>query len=318
MMNVMKKFDHDKRPSFQFDRSDFRAHHEDLAAHTLASIGRHGWLIASLVALALTLACMIIPLIPRKYSAEALIYPNLFSQGQEKLVPLASIDAAAIVTGEARLIRSDAILRAVVKRLGLDPVAARSDSWATQGLDWVRVMFLPETRNNSPLDRTIAMLRNKVAIMNDTRSYLISISFTAPSADLAARVVNAFAIEYVRDKDLQRRRDAVAAAEGELGRQLAIYGEKHAKVLQAAEALVAARASLRGAMSPQDGGQGEVTSYESVKLAVPNRTPTSPKGFVILGLSFLSALLAGIGLAIWRDRRDEKRKHTIGHQLHSH
>ena len=320
MMNTMNtplKFDHDKRPNFQFDRSDFRAHYEDLAAHTLASIGRHRGLIASLVALALTLACMIIPLIPRKYSAEALIYPNLFSHAQEKLVAFASVDAAAIVTGEARLIRSDAILRAVVKRLGLDPMAARSDSWATQSLDWVRVMFLPETRNYSPLDRTIAMLRNKVAVMNDTRSYLISISFTAPSADEAARVVNAFAIEYLRDKDLQRRRDAVAAAEGELGRQLAIYGEKHPKVLQAAEGLDAARASLKAAMSPQDGGQDEVTSDESVKLAVPNRTPTSPKGFVILGLSFLSALLAGIGLAIWRDRRDEKRKHTIGHQPHS-
>ena len=42
----------------------------------------------------------------------------------------------------------------------------------------------------------------------------------------------------------------------------------------------------------------------------------SDKGFVILGLSFLSALLAGIGLAIWRDRREIKRKHTVGHQPH--
>jgi uncharacterized protein involved in exopolysaccharide biosynthesis len=149
----------------------------------------------------------------------------------------------------------------------------------------------------------LAMLRNKVAVMNDTRSYLISISFTAPSADEAARVVNAFAIEYLRDKDLQRRRDGAAAAESALGSQLAIYGEKHPKVLQAMEELDAARASLKAAMSPQDGGQDQVfTSDESVKLAVPNRTPTSPKGFVILGLSFLSALLAGIGLAIWRDR----------------
>ena len=123
-MNTPLKFDHDKRPNFRVDSSDFRAHYEDLAAHTLASIGRHGGLIASLVALALALACMIIPLIPRKYSAEALIYPNLFSHEQEKLVAFASVDAAAIVTGEARLIRSDAILRAVVKRLGLNPMAA--------------------------------------------------------------------------------------------------------------------------------------------------------------------------------------------------
>jgi uncharacterized protein involved in exopolysaccharide biosynthesis len=316
-MNTPLKFDHEKRPNFQFQGSDLRAHYEDLAAHTLASIGRHRRLIASLVALALALACIIIPLIPRKYSAEALIYPNLFSHKQEGVVPLASVDAATIVTSEARLIRSDAILRAVVKRLGMDPAAAKSNSWATQGLDWVRVMLLPETRNYSPFDRMVATLRNHVTVMNDTRSYLISISFTAPSADEAARVVNAFAIEYLRDKDLQRRRDAVAAAESELGRQLAVYGDKHPKTMQAAERLDAARAWLKAAMSPQDGGQDEVTSDESVKLAVPNRTPTSPKGFVILGLSFLSALLAGISLAIWRDRRDEKRKHTIGHQPHS-
>jgi uncharacterized protein involved in exopolysaccharide biosynthesis len=300
----------------KFDRSDFRAHYEDVAAHTLLSIGRHGGRIASLVALALALAITIIPLIPRKYSAEALIYPDLFSREQGKAIALASVDAAAIITSEARLIRSDAILRAVVKRLGLDPVATKSQSWATQGLDWVRAMFLPETRNHSPFDRTVAMLRNQVAVMNDTRSYLISISFTASSADEAARVVNAFAIEYLRDKAVQRRLDTVNSAEAELGRQLAVYGDKHPKTLQAAEGFNAARASLEAAMSPQDSGQDEVTSDQSVKLAVPNRTPTSPKGFVILGLSFLSALLAGIGLAIWRDRRDAKRKHTVGQQPH--
>jgi uncharacterized protein involved in exopolysaccharide biosynthesis len=317
MMNTPFKFDHENRPDIQRVGSDFRAHYEDVAARTLRSIGRHAGLIASLVALAIAIACIIIPLMPRKYSAEALIYPNLFSREEGKAVALASVDAASMVTSEARLIRSDAILRAVVKRLGLDPVAAKSRSWATQGLDWVRVMFLPETRNHSPFDRAVAMLRNKVAVMNDTRSYLISISFTAPSADEAARVVNAFAIEYLRDKDLQRRRDAAAAAEGELARQLAIYGEKHPKVLQAADGLDAARAALNTATNPKDGGQDAIVTDESVKLAIPNRTPTSPKGFVILGLSFILALLAGIGLAVWRDRRDSK-KNIVGHRPHAH
>lgn len=343
MMNTPLKFDYEKRPLFQREGPDFRAHYEDWAAHTMLSIRRHRGLIASLVAFALAIACIVIPLMPRKYSAEALIYPNLFSREQGKAVAVASVDASSIVSSEARLIRSDAFLRAVVKRLGLDLVA-KSDVWTTQGLDWARTMLLPETpdhspfdhtvamlrntldwlrtlllpetRNHSPFDRTVAMLRNKVAVMNDSRSYLISISFTAPAADEAARVVNAFALEYLRDKDLQRRRDGVAAAEGELGRQLATYGEKHPKVLQATEALDAARASLKAAMNPQGGGQDEITSDETVMLAVPNSTPTSPKGFVILGLSFLSALLAGIGLAIWCDRRDAKRKHTFGDQTH--
>jgi uncharacterized protein involved in exopolysaccharide biosynthesis len=193
-------------------------------------------------------------------------------------------------------------------------IPGATNLWATQSLDWVRAKFLPETRNHSPFDRTVAMLRNKVAVTNDTRSYLISISFTAPSADEAVRVVNAFAIEYLRDKAIQRKLDVVNLAEGELGRQRAVYGDKHPKTLQTMDGLVAARLSLKAAMSAQDGGQYEVASDESVKMAVPNRTPTSPKGLTILGLSFLSALLTGIGLAIWHDRRGNRHKHATGNQ----
>jgi capsular polysaccharide biosynthesis protein len=308
-MSVLK-YDHERRPDFQLEHSDSRAHYQDVAARTLLSIRRHWWLIASLVALALTLACAIIPLMPRQYSATALVFPNLFSN--EKVMPLASVDAASLVTSEARLIVSDAILQAVVKRLGLDlnPEAAKSQSWAER-LDWFRVMFLPETRNHSPFDRQVAMLRNKVEAMKDTRSYLISISVTARSADEAARIVNAIALEYLRDKTIQRRRDAVTATEGELARQLAIYGKKHPKVLQAADEWADARAALNAAMSPEDDGQDAIVTGQSVKLAIPNRTPTSPKGFVILGLSMMLGLLVGIGLAVWCDRRGLEPRQSL-------
>jgi uncharacterized protein involved in exopolysaccharide biosynthesis len=302
-MSVLK-YDHERRPDFQSERADVRSHYENVAAGTLLSIRQHWRLLASLVALALALACAIIPVMPRQYSAVAFVYPDLFSE-QQKIVPLASVDAASIVTSEARLIVSDAILQAVVRRLGLDlnPEAGGSHSWASEGLDWFRAMFLPETRNHSPFDRQVAMLRNKAQVMKDTRSYLISISFTARSADEAARVVNAIALEYLRDKTIHRRRDAVTAAEGELAGQLMIYGAKHPKVLQVAEGLDAARAALKAGMGPEDGGRDASVTDGSVKLALPNRTPTSPKGFMILGFSIMLGLLAGIGLAVWRDRR---------------
>ncbi|QWG14614.1 hypothetical protein KMZ29_08110 [Bradyrhizobium sediminis] len=309
-MNTPLKFIHEKRPDFRFARSDYRAHYEDLVARIPPAIVRDGRIIVSLVAVALVLACIAIPLMPRKYSAEALIYPNLISREQEKVVALANVDGAALVTGEARLIRSDAILRAVAKRLGQDPKASTPRSWATRGLDWFRAAFLPETRNQSPFDRTVAMLRNKVVVTNDTRSYLISLSFTASSADEAAQVVNAFVTEYLRDKIRQRGLNKVNSAEAELRQQLAVYGEKHPKTLHAVAELDAERASLKAAMNLQDGDKVEVANDQSVKLAVPNHTPTSPKGLVILGLSLLSALLAGIGLAIWRDRRETERKYT--------
>jgi len=294
----MLRFDSERRPNFQLEHSDFRAHYQNVAAQTLMSVRRHWRFIASFVALGLGLAFIMIPLMPRKYSAMALIYPSLYSQEQGKIVALASVEAGSLVNSEARLIVSDAILLAVVKRLGLE-----QHPEASQSLGWFRALFFPETRSSSPFDRQVVMLQNKVEVMKDTRSYLISISFTASSADEAARVVNTIAAEYIRNKHMQRKQDAVTAAESELARQLAVYGDKHPKVLQATDDLDVARAALKAVMAPGEDGQDAVVTDESVKLAMPNRTPTSPKGFVILGLSFLLSLLVGIGLVVWSDRR---------------
>jgi uncharacterized protein involved in exopolysaccharide biosynthesis len=317
-MNTQLKFDPQGRPSIQVENVDLRAHYHHVSLETLRSLWRHKWLIGTFVAVGLVLAALAIPLMPRKYAAEALVYPNLFlrDQGAAKTQAIASVEAAVLINSEARLIRSDAIVRAVVKRLGLDHDTTTT-SWTSWNADWIKAWLFPELRNYSPVDRAVAMLRKKVVVMNDSRSYLISISYTASSAEEATRVVNSFAIEYLRDKAIQRRLSAVNAAEGELGRQLAIYGEKHFKVQQAAEALDAARVALKASMSPEEGGHDEIaTGEEGVTLAIPNRTPTSPKGFVILGLSFLASLLSGGALAVWRDRRDMKRKHMLGHQPH--
>jgi uncharacterized protein involved in exopolysaccharide biosynthesis len=306
-MNMLKH-DHEGRPSFQLEHSDFREHYENVAVQTLQSIRRHWGLIASCVALALALAFGAIPLMPVKYSAVALIYPSLLSNEQGKGATGVSVDASSIVIGEARLVNSDAILRTVVKRLGLDqiPVGVKLPSWAppwaSQRLDWFRAMFLPETRNYSPFDRAVASLRNRLEVMKDTRSYFISISLMADSADEATAIVNAAALEYLRDKAMQRRREAVTAAEIELERQRSIYGEKHPRFLQAADGLDAARAALQATLSPEDGGRDAIATDEVVKLAIPNRTPASPKGSVILGLAIMLGLLAGISLAVWCDR----------------
>ena len=304
-----------KRATPQPRRWDHRAYHADLAARTLASIARHRWFIVKFVVVALTLACISIPLIPRKYSAEALIYPRLSTPERDKVVALASVDGTAVVAGEARLIRSDAVLRAVAMRLGHDP-EEKPRTWWALALDRLRAALLPETRNHSPFDRTISSLRNKIVVMNDTRSYLISISYTAPTADEAAQVVNAFVTEYLRYKGKQRRLEKLDHAEVELRQQLAVYGDKHPKVLQAMAELDAERAAVEATANPQDGDQSDLTNDRSVRLAQPNQTPTSPKGLVILGLSFLLALLAGIGLAVWRDRREAERKQTVSYWPH--
>ena len=291
-------------PPLELEHTDLRAHYEMVAARALSSIKRDWRLIASIVAVTMVLACLVIPLIPRQYSATALVYPSLFSVEQAKLTPKGSIDASSLVTSEARLIVSDAILQAVVTRLKLDekPGSMGIGSWVSGATSWLRTLILPETRNHSPFDRQVALLRNRVDVAKDTRSYLISISFNARSPDEAAAVVNAIALEYVRDKKILRGQSAVAAAEAELQRQLTINGERHPKVLQSVDGLESARADLNAVLTTEDATQEAMAADEGIKLAIPNRTPTSPKGFVILGLSFIVSLLAGIALAVWRDR----------------
>jgi hypothetical protein len=61
-----------------------------------------------LVAAAPVPPVMAMPLMPRTHAAVALICPNLFAPGA-KVAPPASVDTAALVTSEARLLRSDAV-----------------------------------------------------------------------------------------------------------------------------------------------------------------------------------------------------------------
>lgn len=314
----MLDIEREKLPALQLDQRsgqlgqplDLRSHYKELAARTLLSIRRHWLLIVWLVGFAALSALVVIPLLPRKYSATAFIIPTLYSQEQGKVVALATVDATSIVNGEARLVLSDTILHAVVMRLEPELLPE-----ARTGSGWLRSMFFPETRVQSRFDREMATLRNKVEVAKDTRSYLVAISFTASSAEEAARVVNTIAVEYVRDKWMQHRREAVIAAEGELTRQRAVNGHKHPKVLQAMDALEVARADLKAVMAQDENGQNSATTDQGVKLALPNHTPTSPKGLVILALSCLLGLLAGIGLAVLRDRRGlEPLDRVSGHQ----
>jgi uncharacterized protein involved in exopolysaccharide biosynthesis len=298
----------DMIPQLTFGRlepSNLRGHYEDVAANTLRSIVRHARLIAALVVIALASASLLVWQLPRRYSSEALVHPDLF-RGEEgtKYMPLANIDGAAFIGSEARLIRSPSMVRTVIKRLGLegDPEFVAPSSEFVQGLNWVRAALLPETVVTSPLERAALRVGQRLTVANDTRSYLISVSFTAASPEKAAKVANAFALEYVRAKTVLRLGEAVTAASRELAHQSAIYGEKHPSILQIKTELEAARFRMQAALTEPAVAARKLAPGDAITLAELNPTPSSPKGVVILGLAFLSAMICGIGLAVWLDR----------------
>ena len=311
-------------PQLDFDRFqpfNLRVHYEDMAANTLRSIVRHAGLISALVAGSLALAGLVVSQLPRGYSSEALVHPDLFLQEEgSKQTPLANIEGASFVSSEAQVIRSPAMVRVVVKRLGLDedPEFVSPSSAFLNRLAWLREALLPETIVSSPVERAAARARQRLTVANDARSYLISISFTAASPDKAATVANAFALAYVRARTLQRLADSVATANRKLMQQSATYGERHPSIVQVKAELEAAQLRLQAAANRTELAEREIAPSIGVTLAEPNPTPSSPRGVVILGLTFLIAAIFSIGLAIWLDHRPAGRRRDLFSSADAH
>jgi len=317
-MNVQSKFERQDQVHLYVERSDLRTHYEDVVTRTLRAAARHIVLICTFIALGGLSAAVVMPVLPRKYSAEALVRPHLFSREEgTKVEALVSIDAAALVASEARLIHSDPIVRAVAQRLGLDrppsdqPPATGPPPAERPGLldrldaivDWARVTIVPQTQRYSAMDRAIARLRAGLAITNDTRTYLISIGFTAPSPEEAAVIANAFAVEYLRTKMLQRRADALMAASQDVAQRSGVFGDKHPSMVRARAQLEAARESMAAATNSTGAADQDLVAADGVVLAQANPMSASPRAVVVFGLAILIGLFSGVVLALWLDRR---------------
>ena len=290
----------------RLERTDLRTHYENLAGNSLLSIARHRWLIAKLVIAVLVLAALLVSVLPRKYTAVTMVQPQLFSRGGTvNSTPMASIDGAALVASEAHLVQSSAIARAVVKQLGLERSQEFAPSTSLFGgvTRAIRAAIFPESDLSSQLERATRSVQAKLAVTRNSRSYLISIAFTAASPETAANVANAFALEYLNAKSIQRLSEAVLAATAELAQRSAVYGEKHPSFVRAAADLEAARRRLHAAADRPVGS--DVVAGEGVNLAEPSSAPSSPNGSVILGLAFIGALVFGMGLAVWLDRQND-------------
>ena len=132
------------------------------------------------------------------------------------------------------------------------------------------------------MERATSSVRRKLTVTNDSRTYLISISFTGASPELAANVANAFALEYIRTKRMQRLTDAVTEASREFARRSAVYGEKASKHCPGQNGARIGTSPPPGRRQFDRWGGSDIAGGESVILAEPSPTPSGPK-LVILG-----------------------------------
>jgi uncharacterized protein involved in exopolysaccharide biosynthesis len=280
-----------------------RAHYESVAYETLRILWARRSLIATVLAAALVLACLPLVLIGPRYTGEAVIQLNFIREEPAtgaKNLPTATVDAAAVVDGAARIIRSRATASAVVTRLGLD----KDPTFARQSLSWqvltsVRSGFGLAQAMPSNYDLAVNQLMQRVTVTNDPRSYLISVSVTSDDPERSASLANAVALEYLRGQLLQQVAEAYAAAERELADLSSIYGALHPSYLNGQaklERLQVRLNDLRDGMLSEDAVRQVVGQSFVAAEKVP--VPTGPNIILILGLSAAAALAAGIWLAL--------------------
>ena len=275
--------------------TSLRDHYEDVAADALRSIARRKFLILACVATAIVLAALLVSVLPRTYTAQALLYPNMRWTEAQKTSLSASVSGTALVSSEAKRIRSRAIANAVVKRLGLDTNLSEPSNSST--LRTLRSIFLPETVQNTKLARAAALLQSRLEIGTDSRTYVISVNYSSASPELAATIANAVLFEYLRSKEKDRKTRDVRVAKDEFVKLSAIYGKRHPRLAQAKVKLANAERELA-----IDGPT--ISDSDWIVLAEPNTTPSSPAGKTILGIASLLGLVTGTCVAFLLERRD--------------
>ncbi len=202
-----------------------RRYYENIAEGALRTLWRRRLLISATVALSVVLAGVALSVMHKKYTAEALVQLDL-SRREAAAVneppPAVMLEAASIIQGEARIIRSRLIARRVVQKLALgEPAGGGQSATSVDGvLD--TIMALPQrwlgsavlhtgtsARSASPpsdVDRVVSTVLSRLTAATDNRSYLITIGYTAGDPVEAARVANAFAEEYLlRQRELSEQ-----------------------------------------------------------------------------------------------------------------
>jgi capsular polysaccharide biosynthesis protein len=290
-----------------------RIHYERIVYDTLLVCWKHRSLVFSVFGA--MLATLLIALVFKapQYTGEAIIQLDFVRNENiagEKLQSTAAVDAAAIVDSSARIIRSRGTAGAVVAALGLDndPGYAKL-SLSAQALSSIwSVLGQPAS---SPRDIAISRLMRQIVVINDPRSYLITVTVTASDPKRAAQLANWVASEYLRGRLREQATEDHAAAEREVVGLSAVFGSRHptylnglAKLERLREALDSARNGIaaddREAVLAPD--MIRFAAGQSLLPAEVVEVPSGPNVVLLVVLTMLAALAAGVLLSLLAER----------------
>lgn len=191
------------------------------------SVARRQWrVVAASVVIAIVLGCAYVITAVPQYTATASI---LIGGASDGLVNRLSMDQAAAaddasILSQVELLKSDTIGLAVVDKLNLSNnqefLASGSSALGTIRNAFSAILDFPSLFVSSELEPTdqdenkrqaLAIVQRNMSILRVGRTYVLNVSFTSPSKDIASIVANAIADIYITDK-LEAKYDATRRA----------------------------------------------------------------------------------------------------------
>ena len=129
---------------------------------------------------------------------------------------------------------------------------------------------------------------------------MIEVRYTAKEPAIADVIANAFVAEFLRSSRLQTlslQRSSAAAA---LSKQLAMFGDKHPRVIRAQMRLAAADDLLKNQLAE---APNVILQNVGQNVTLATAGPSKRSMPLVLGLLLLVGLLAGVAVALWLERR---------------
>ncbi len=253
-------------PSSSADRGEI-----DLVA-LFREVGRRKWLVLLITLGALALSTVAVNIIKPRYTAETRVflenrdteYTRIGREGQRGNDPLIDQDA---VLSQVQLVQSRDIARAMIRRFDLGTKPEFDDVLSgTDALTKVAVMLglINNPASMSPEERVLEKYFDKLKAFAVAKSRVIAIEFQSRDPELAAKLSDAVAQEYIKQLE-QAKKGSAKSAGSWLGRTIDTLRER----VSTAEGKVEAFRSQNG-LFLVGGGNGDTSNISSQQLSELN------------------------------------------------
>ncbi|WP_325608903.1 Wzz/FepE/Etk N-terminal domain-containing protein [Pseudorhodoplanes sp.] len=309
--------------------SNPRLHNEEVIVGALRLLWHRRWTFMLVAILAAALATLFLRFGPRTYTAEAVIRFD-FAAGSSASTPRFSLDAAAVVDSEARIARSRIVAEHVVSRMKLfdDPAFSSPPGLLSRTLAFLdghpaktaSQTVAAEEGQDDAFARAVTRLMGISVVDHDSKSYVIAIRARWSEPQMAARLANTLAQEYLRERHIQSLVATRARLSAELTQIGLRLGDKFPTYLAASTQLEEIGRTIEEANRPTTPIRSVALGDFTADIAIPAQgspatvTP-NPKSVYVLAL--IGALVLASAFMLLRQRYDTRltNEWTVANRL---